>query len=72
LCRLVARLTLGGSLALGRAVYHGWNFEERPRLDCGPFRPRENIGIISARKTTLREQKDYKEEKNGGSMIFTG
>jgi hypothetical protein len=64
LCRLVARLTLGGSLA--------WNFEERPRLDCGPFRPRENIRIISARKTTLREQKDYKEEKNGSSMIFTG
>jgi uncharacterized DUF497 family protein len=21
-------------------VHHGWNIEERPRVDCGPFRPR--------------------------------
>jgi hypothetical protein len=48
-----------------------WNVEKRPRLDCGPFRPRREYQDYHsrvcrirrcARKTTLRERKYYEEE----------
>src|SRR5260370_15413090 len=51
-----------GSLALGRAGHHGWNVAEPPRFDCGPYDSGENIRIIIARQTTLRERKHYEEQ----------
>jgi len=48
----------GQGLALGRAVHYGWNVEERPRLDCGPFRPR-------------REYQDYQRPQHDAARAKT-